>query len=203
MRTGRSMSFALFVLAFVFVCASVLRVASAEDQPVNMRYGQVVVADVGDLSGRVIYPDGKTALPKAVVRVWSVQDAKFVQEVLTDKEGAYTVKNLTPGRYIVVFGDRVVVDLRVQKAPKAAVQKLDVICPHGKTVFAQMAMERKAAVLTTMGAAEEGEKAGGGLLKTVVVGAGGTATAVGIVAAIRNAQDDHHHDDDDKDVISA
>ena len=197
---------ALVVGVIVVVGGSVLRYAVAEDAAAPMTYGRYVQSFSGELAGTVIYPDGKTPVADAAVRVWSVEAKKFVAEVLTDKKGRYEVTKLKDGRYFVVYGDRVTVDLRVDRKAQTGTKTLNVIVPRGTTIFAQMAQERRAAILTLMGAGEDEPPAGGAggvagdLLKGMIIGAGGTATAVAIYEVVDNSHGDD--DDDDKKVVS-
>ena len=193
----------LSVVALMCMVAPAIRSAVAEEKGLQLDYGRLVEANAGLLSGRVIYPDGITPAAKVPVRVWSVKAKKFVREVTTDEKGRYSLRELAVGRYFIVFGDRVRVDVRVAKDARRGVKTLDVVIPHGQVIFAQMAQERRAAVLTLLGAGEGSEGAkgaakGGGLLKTVIIGAGGAATAVGIVAVVHNIRDSHH----EKEVVS-
>jgi hypothetical protein len=170
---------------------------AAQEGPVGMKYGQVVQVKPGELSGKVIYPDGKTPAVETPLRLWSVQDSKFLYEGKTDEKGAYRVGPLENGRYLMVFGDRVFVDVQVDASASSETRTLDVIVPHGQAVFARMEPEKKAAVLTLVGAAqgegEEKSKEGGGLLPAVIIGAGAGATAVGIVWAVEELNEEDHH----------
>ena len=163
-----------------------------------------VVVKTQELEGTVSYPDGRTFAREVPVRVWSIQDEDFIHETATDGKGAYKLPDLAPGRYLVCFADRVVVEVRVDEAAEPATSQLDVVIPHGKGVFAQMVPAQKAMALMALGAMGEDagwEADGGGgwgspLLRTVLFGAGGAATAVAFLAVTENLGDE------DKKIVS-
>ena len=141
----------------------------------------------GTLTGKVLYPDGRTAVTDAAVQVWSVAEEKLVQETRTDKEGRYEIQALEEGAYSVLVADRVVVDLRVT-AGGSAERQLNVIVPRGKPFFAvepgqeETSRRRVAAV-----------GGGGGRLKTVLIIGASVATAVGVTAALGGFSGKGHH----------
>ncbi|MCK4282825.1 MAG: carboxypeptidase regulatory-like domain-containing protein, partial [Candidatus Brocadiae bacterium] len=178
-----------------------------------VKYGQFVTVKPGELTGMVLYPDGKTPAANVAVRVWDVQKGRFVCDLRTDKAGLYKLPKLAPGRYFVVFGDRVNVILDVVAGTESSIDTLNVLIPRGKTVFARMGPEQRSAVLTVLaqtedkdegaaeGAAEEGAKRKvlGLPLKTVVLGVGGLATAVGVVSVV---SDDDEGDKTTRVIVS-
>lgn len=193
MRSNRGKALVALLAAFVHVlspAAGALGATSGEPS-VAAGYARSVEMKPGALTGKLLYSDGKTPVAKAPVRVWSVTDQEFVLEAMTDEKGAYNLGQLEEGRYLIVFGDRVTVEIRVAKDAKDGVSTLDVIVPRGKVAFAQMAQQQRAVVLTVVAATEgqgdgeEGEKGGegggGGLLHTVVVGAAGGLIAVAVI----------------------
>ncbi len=168
--------------------------------PEATEYKQFVVVKPQELKGTVWYPDGKTFAAGVPVRVWSVELKNFVHETDTDENGAYTLPKLAPGRYLVCFADRVVVELRVEEAAESAASQLDVLIPHGKGAFAQMAPAQKTVALMVFAATEEDAGRDGAgearLLRTVLIGAGGIGTAVAVLAVTDNLGDD------DKKIVS-
>ncbi len=170
---GRELVSVLMVVAVLVALGPVsprALLAQEEQTGVTVRYSQFLSVKPGPLSGRVLYPDGKTPAANVPVRVWDVEKEKFIHQVKTDEKGNYSLPRLAPGRYRVTFGDRVVVDLRVADTA-SMVGPLNVIIPRGKPTFTTEQLE-----------AEVAAGAGGKLLPTLlIVGAGG-ATAVGVVA---------------------
>ncbi len=171
---------------------------SAEDQspatPSASRYAAFVSVKPGALTGRIAYADGKAPAAKVPVRLWSVEQKKFLHQAATDAQGAFSLPELVAGRYLLVCADRVFVDLRVD--PQATLAGgLNVIIPRGDGTFAQMAPERQAAVLALLSQNEPqgqgGDNAGEGFpLRTLVIVGGGTATAVGAVALAEHLNDE-------------
>lgn len=151
------------------------------------KYSEFLLVKPGAFSGKVLYTDGKTPATQVPVRVWNIAQKKFVQTAATDENGAYKLPELAPGRYFVVFGDRVCVDLRVDEKAKLAPQPLNVVIPKGKAYAAPEpeAMER---VVVAGGEGAEGSST---LLKGgIIVGAAG-ATAIGIAAGTGNLDFNH------------
>ena len=187
MRSARGKALVALLAAFVYVLSPGGRLlAATSDEPsVAAGYARFVEMRPGELTGKLLYPDGKTVVARVPVRVWSVENKAFVLEVLTDEKGGYSLGRLEEGRYLILFGDRVTVDIRVAKDAKDGVETLDVIVPRGKVAFAQMAQQQRAVVLTMWAATEgqgDGEEGGGeGLLRTLVIGAAGGAIAVAVV----------------------
>jgi len=172
----------------------------ARESPASVQYWQSASLKPGLLEGRVLYTDGKTPAVEVPVRVWSAEQEAFTQATLTDQQGAYRLSELVEGRYLVVFADRVYMDLRVDQDAALGGVPLNVIIPRGQALFAQMALESQAAVLAVL-AQDGGEEAGppnapevaGSPLPTVLIYAGGAATAVGVVYAVEDALDDSDH----------
>ncbi len=169
--------------------------ANAQQAREQFKYGRFLEAKASEFAGKALYPDGKSPASGLAVRVWSVEKKKFVAKAVTAKDGTYKLGKLAAGRYLVVYGDRVTVELRVTDKAEVGIETLDVIIPRGESVFAQMAQERRETVLTLMGAAEPTEGASGadgsGLVKTLLIGTGATATAVAVL--------ERHNDDNDGD----
>lgn len=157
-----------------------------QEQIAGVQYGQSVSVKPGELSGNVLFADGKTPAAEVSVRVWHVESGKFVAETITDDQGAYKLSELAEGRYFVIFGDRVNVDLHVDDAAELAGVPLNVIIPRGTAVFAQMAPEQRGAVLALLTQSGGAATIAGMPLRTVLIVAGGTVTAVGVVVAVEN-----------------
>jgi hypothetical protein len=170
--------------------------------PADISYSQYVHAKPGELTGTVLYADGKTPAAKVPVRLWSTEQGKFTQETSTDEKGAYKLSALAAGRYLVVFGDRVYVDLRVDDEATPAGGPLNIIIPRGAAPFGQMAPERRAAVLAGLAQPKDGESGEAGAdkpLGTLIIIGGGTATAVAAVVVIDGLND---HDQEDHRWVS-
>ena len=175
-RRGRGVVSVLTVVALLVALGPVSpRVLLAQEGQTGatVRYSQFLSVKPGPLSGRVLYPDGKTPAAKAPVRVWSVDQKKFVHQTTTDEKGNYKFPALKPGRYLVIFGDRVSVDLRVAETAKFGGKPLNIIIPRGQVFFAPEEMQ-----VELLG---EGEGKGK-LLPTLLIVGGLGATAVGVVA---------------------
>lgn len=216
-RTRRALP--VFMMALLLLCGSARgedakpaseQQAAGQDAGV-VKYRQFALVKPGELKGRVLYPDLNSPAAEVPVRVWDVQKREFVQTQSTDKDGSYCLSELEPGRYFVVFGDRVNVDLRVVKDADVEPGPLNVIIPRGQPVFARMEPVQRSAVLSVLAATEGEGKAGEGAaegaepgtrisglpLKTIVLGGGGFGTAVAIVEEV-SEKDDH-----ERNVISA
>ncbi len=141
------------------------------------------------LSGSVVYPDRKTAVAEASVRVWSVETGSFVLETATDAGGAFELPSLDEGSYILVVGDRVMTRLSVEKDADPLPDGVCFVVPHGKAVFAQMPLEQKAAVLSQF-PAQGPEEGGIGLLNTVLISAATSAVVIGVVDATDIIEDE-------------
>jgi hypothetical protein len=174
--------------------AGVLR---AEEQDVrtpahDVAYAEQLSVQPGPLAGKVLYTDGKSPASEAAVRLWSPADEAFLCETQTAADGSYALPELEPGRYLAIFADRVLVELTVSEEAENAGDALNVIVPRGEAVFAQMAPQGRAAVLSTLAQPEDApESAIAAMpLRTVLIVAGGTATAIGIVSVVENTNDD-------------
>jgi hypothetical protein len=146
----------------------------------------------GGLTGKVLYPDGKTPVAKAPVRVWSVEEKKFICQAVTDDQGAYELPRLEPGCYVVVFGDRARVELLVADDAKRPAEPLNVLIPHGKVFFYPAQVARELAAGSAPGAPGGFV---GKLLTTKVLLLGGATTAVASVATkqVYDHNKSHHH----------
>ncbi len=208
-KRGKALVALLAICAYVFNPAVRLLAAPASEASTPAGYARSVEMRPGELTGKLLYSDGKTPVTKAPVRVWSVENKGLVLEVLTDEKGAYSLGKLEEGRYLIVFGDRVTVKLRVAKDAKDGVSTLDVIVPHGQVAFAQMAQQQRTVVLaalTLVGATEEegdgegggggGTGGGGGLRGTAVIGTAGALIAVAVIDIF------DLFEDEDKKVVS-
>lgn len=176
-RRGRGLVSVVTAVAVLLVSgpAGPRLLRAAESETVGaVRYSRYLEVKPGELKGRVLYPDGKTPAAEVPVRVWSPAEKKFIYEGKTDKQGNYTLPALKPGRYLLIFGDRVTVDLRVTKTAAFTGKPLNVFIPRGRAFFAPEEME-----VELVGG---GEATGGKLLTTLLIVGGGAATAVGIVA---------------------
>jgi len=149
----------------------------AAEPETQTSYSQYLAVRPGEIAGKILYPDGKTPASKVPVRVWSVTKEKFILQTTADEKGAYRLPRLAAGRYLVVYGDRVSVDLRVDDEAKQTARTLNVIIPRGKV----LAADREAGELWGMTGIERGT-----ILTSVVVFGAGAATAIGIAAATDN-----------------
>ena len=141
----------------------------------------------GEFTGKVLYPDGVIRAADAPVRVWSVTEKKFVYETTTDKSGNYKLPALKEGRYFLVFGDRVVVDLRVDASAKLAGQPINVIIPRGKALLSRGEVAEELVLL----GGGKGPRAGGGrLLRTRLIWGGLGVTAIGLITYAATRDDD-------------
>ena len=95
----------------------------------------VLTVKPATLAGKLLYSDQRTPVVNAVVRVWSVDKKKFVHETRTDEEGAYELPKLAPGRYILVFADRVRVNLVVDETKGLVDVPLNVVVPRGTALI--------------------------------------------------------------------
>lgn len=181
MGTGRK--FVAVLAAVALVCSSMLgaaRAASEAAKATEVKYGDFLLVKPGEFSGKVLYTDGKTAAADVPVRVWSTTQKKFVHETTTDKKGEYKLPKLAADKYLVVYGDRVRVDLRVDEKAELSPQPLNVIIPRGKLYAAPEGGVGELGP-SVLGLDEEG---GGPTLRSVLFIGGGVVTAVGVVAAV-------------------
>ncbi len=179
-RRGRGALSVLTALAMLLVTGTGsprLLLAVEGETAAEVKYSSYLEVKPGELKGQVLYPEGKTPAAKVPVRVWSVEEKKFVHQTTTDEKGNYKLPALKPGRYLVIFGDRVSVDLRVSKEIEGAVKPLNVIIPRGQVFFAPGQME-----VELVGEEAEGAE-GDRLLSSLLIFGGGAVTAVGILWA--------------------
>ena len=108
------------------------------------------------LGGKVLYPDGKTPAANVSVRVLSVPDNKEVFKTRTDANGFYKLQKFPPGRYAIIYDNRVQVNMLVVSGTEPALKFLNVIIPRVVVGFP--------------------------LLASVVVAVAGGAIAVGVIA---------------------
>jgi hypothetical protein len=128
------------VCVVLFGCVAVMgeHLSAAEkdkkQQDYVLRNSQFVMSEAHDLSGKVFYLEsGGTPAPKVPVRVWSFEKNKYVQEIETDDRGAYKLKPMEPGNYVIVFADQVRADVRVVSGKKPVMEFLHITVPHGKS----------------------------------------------------------------------
>jgi len=160
---------------------------AAPGQAEAVKYSQFVEVNAADLGGQVLYPDARTPVAEVPVRVWSVAETKFVYQGMTDTKGNYTLPELKPGRYILIVGDRVSVDVRVSDKVAATKQALNVIVPRGRAFFAPRDMTVEL-VQGSQGTTNQNEE----LLKTLLIVGASSATAVAIVA-LGGGFEEHSH----------
>ncbi len=187
----------LVALGSVTVTCSILLAGEPGSQLMHM---QSALWQPAPLSGQVLFPDATSPAGGVPVRMWSVAERRFIYETVTDAEGAYSLPAVGPGRYWLVFGDKVTVDVEVSEEGKDAPKTFTVIIPRGSVALARMPAERWAAVLEATAAPEGGSLLGGlmpksRLMKSVLVVGGGSATAVGVAVAVKS-------DNDHKKVVS-
>jgi len=168
--------------------ALAIGLATARENALEPKVSGTVELVSAPIAGTVRYPDGRTAVAQAPVRVWSASSKAFVRETTTARDGSYRLAALKPGDYQLIVADRVRVKLHVTAPGGPKVASLDVVIPHGQAIFAQMPIEQKAAVLTALaapaaGEGQEPEEAGGssGLLPTLAIGAGGVTAVAALV----------------------
>jgi hypothetical protein len=135
------------------------------------------------IEARALYPDGKTPVSEASVKVWDVEDPEFVWRGKADKKGRFELPALELGDYLLIVADRVTIPLRVDKdvATLEESESIDLFVPHGRGKFAEMSLDEQAVVLAQFdeGGAEGGGKSWYGIFESpyfwggvVVVGAG-------------------------------
>ena len=101
----------------------------AAEPPPPVNYGQLVTTTSVELKGKVLTPDGKTPVPKMSVRVWSVDQKKFVYHTESDKEGTYGLPKLPAGRYVIVYGDHLRMNLLVVAGNEPVIRFINVMVP--------------------------------------------------------------------------
>jgi len=185
------------LLAVVVVVLAVGLSAQARPVPSAKEADQALfVVQPGQIAGTVVQSDGRTPVVKATVRVWSVEKNEFVFEAVTDEGGAYTLPSLPEGRYVAIFGDRVRVELVVDKTKGMAASPLKVLVPRGASQLTrrQIATElRRVGSVYAAGSAPQALPVVGKLtlLKTALIMAGAGATAVGVYEATDDDSSSH------------
>lgn len=171
---------ALLVVTVIFGFSGVIGGSLLADGKTSEKYVSFLRVKPAEITGKVLYPDGKTPAASVPVRVWSSTQRKFVHNTTTDKDGVYKLPKLAADRYLVIYADRVSVDLRVDAKAEQSVQPLNVVIPRGKVLPA----EETPPLYTP-----EGFKAAGLGTKIAIVGAGAAilgGAAVGIAEATRS-----------------
>ena len=160
------------VMALVIVLAIGATAAVAGPLPSAWETSKsILVLKPAPLKGKVVFSDRTTPAAKVPVRVWSVEHKKLVHETTTDAAGAYTLPKLREGRYILVYADRVRVDLVVDQAKGRDALPLNIIVPRGRSFISKKML---AAELARAGGA------GGSSLKPVLMGVAAGGAAWGI-----------------------
>ena len=157
--------------------------AAEGESAATVKYSQYLEIKPGELKGQVLYPDGKTPAATVPVRAWSLSEKKFVHQTNTDEKGQYNLPALKEGRYLLIFGDRVSVDLRVVESTDTKTRTLDVIIPRGRAFFSPEEMQVELA--------EEGSGGNRRLLTALILG-GLVATAVAVPIALHDGGGDGH-----------
>ena len=180
---GLGRKFVAVLAAVALLCSSTMGAtgpASEAGKAPEVKYSDFLLVKPGAFGGKVLYTDGKTPAAGVAVRVWSTTQEKFVHNTTTDKKGEYKLPKLEAGQYLVVYGDRVRVDLRVDEKAELSPQPLNVIIPRGKLYAAPEGGVGELGP-SVLGLDEEG---GGPTLRSVLFIGGGVVTAVGVVAAV-------------------
>ena len=108
-----------------------------------LRNSQIVMPETHELAGKVYYLEsGTNPATRTPVRVWSFEKGKFTQETETDDKGAYKLKPMEPGNYVVTFADHVRVDVRVVSGKKPVMEFLHITIPHGKSSISREQMAK-------------------------------------------------------------
>jgi hypothetical protein len=157
--------------------------AAQGESTATVKYSQYLEVRPGELKGQVLYPDGKTPAATVPVRVWDLSEKSFVHQTSTDEKGQYNLPTLKEGRYLLIFGDRVSVDLRVVESGDTKTRMLDVIIPRGRAFFSPEEMQVELA--------EEGSGGNRKLLNALIL-AGLVATAVAVPIALHDGGGGHH-----------
>ena len=188
---GQGRKVVAILAAFALLCSSTLgatSTASEVGKAPEVKYSDFLLVKPGAFGGKVLYTDGKTPAAGVAVRVWSVTEGEFVHNTTTDKKGEYKLPKLEADRYLVVYGDRVRVDLRVDEKAELSPQPLNVIIPRGKLYAAPEG--GIAGLAPTVLGLDLGGDAGIRTLQSVLFVGGGAATAVGVVALTGNLGDE-------------
>jgi len=132
---------------------------AAED---SAKLSQVVTSTYQELHGKVLYPDGKTPANVVSVKVERVADKKIIHQTATNDKGAYKLPRLDPGKYRIIYGDRVAVNLLVVPDKEPVLKFLNVMIPRGVLLLTTGPLLGVVIALVA-----------GGALAVVVVGVGG------------------------------
>lgn len=209
MRTRTSLVAAVVALLVGGALGAVGPLSSAGETARRGTLRTVTVAP-GTLAGKVRYADAESPAAKVPVRLWSPAEKDFARASSTDGKGAFTLPALKPGRYLLLVGNRLVVNLRVDQDSKGHGSPVRVVMPRGRGRFARMDEKEQKAMLARMetpepgvtdaslGPSPEGGGIGKGLLETVAVGAGSGLVVVGVAEAV----DDEDDDDVVREVVS-
>jgi hypothetical protein len=100
-----------------------------------VKYGQLETVSSVELKGKVLLPNGTTPAPGMSVRVWDVEQKKFIYNTTTDKEGTYALQKLPPGRYVLVYGDHIRVNLLVVEGTEPVTRFLNIMVPGPMVVI--------------------------------------------------------------------
>ena len=66
----------------------------------------VVDAESADVTGFILYSDGETPAKNLPIRVWDIEQEKFVYNTESDDNGMYRIPTLEKGRYTIYY-DRI------------------------------------------------------------------------------------------------
>ena len=157
----------------------------AADKASDVTYAEFLLVKPGALTGKVLYTGGESPAAEVPVRVWSTTQEKFAYNTTTDEKGAYKLPELASDRYVVVYADRVGVDLRVDEKAKVAALPLNVVVPRGKALSGAEGM---AGAVWGIGGLE-----GGTVLTSLLIVGGAAVTAVGVVVAVGGFGGGGHH----------
>jgi hypothetical protein len=83
----------------------------------------------GKITGKVTRTDGKTPLPDTSITVIDAKSGKTVATVKTDKKGRYSLSALKPGKYRLVVGHRMVVQIEVVPRDDSSLSVLNILVP--------------------------------------------------------------------------
>jgi len=110
------------------------------------RFYRVFTAEA---QGFVFYSDGLTPAVEVPVRIWDLDQRKFVYETFTDEFGAFQLPKLGPGQYFVTF-DTLKLDLAVADLiGPVAQQPHDIIVILPRVTAAMPLMQLNAVLLAS------------------------------------------------------
>lgn len=111
-------------LTVVLVCLLGLVVAHEASGQVEIPHAELVANEV---VGAVFFADGETPVASFPVRLWSVDQERFLYRTRTNAQGEYRVPRLRAGRTYLMVG-RVKIDLQVlAEEPGTLMQRHDII----------------------------------------------------------------------------